>query len=254
MGQKTVATSDYIVSLSEQAFFTVVASSLEAFSVNHGEDGQDSEEEDEDDTPSDDEVGADEDDQSRPRETYGNLWGYKVQTMRGETVLHITMADVDTSARCDDESADPKPQAFRLKQDLIDSLRPELNYLGDFHAHPYHYKHDGVTSALDIERRALHDFSRADFRHARHLAQRRNYQVGLVATVYRGKKHVERKSKYIGENGFSCLRFCCGELTIWLKCYVFEENGERIRDAKVALLCTAIGFHGADIDQERRKR
>jgi hypothetical protein len=103
-----------IVSLSDAAFFTIVTSALEAYSICHQDDSED------------DHV---------PLETYGR--GYQATTKRKESLLHVVLADSDTSAKCKSDEASPADDAFDLKADFADSFFPELEYLGDFHSHPY---------------------------------------------------------------------------------------------------------------------
>jgi len=218
----------YIVSLSEQAFFTIVTSALEAYSILHGKAGGKT---------------------HVPEETYGNLWGHEATTKRGETVFHVALADVDTSADRQPGQVQPKEETFKLKQEFVDRFRPELEYLGDFHSHPYDRKHDQVNSALDVERNRLYEFSEGDFVSNRQLRQERDYRVGLVATIYKAEKPVPRASKYVGADDFSCVRFSYDDLTIWLKCCVYGEK-RRVNDSKVALVCSALGFHPGAIEQD----
>lgn len=217
----------YIVSLSEQAFFSIVTSALEAYSILHGKS----------------KGGA-----HIPEETYGNLWGHEATTKRKEKVFHIALADVDTSAERSPGQVVPKEESFALKEAFIDRFHPELEYLGDFHSHPYDRKHDSVTSTLDVERKELYGFSDADFASFRHLRKARNYRVGLVATIYKSDKAVARVNKHVGDEDYSCIRFSYDDLTIWLKCCVFGEK-RRISDRKVALVCSSLGFHVGAIEQ-----
>jgi hypothetical protein len=226
-----MATPDYIVSLSEQAFFTVIVSALEAYEIRHlAESG--------------------EDDEHEPVETYGNLWGYEAKTVRKERVFHVSLADVDTSAERDWDSVTPKDETFLLKADLVDWLRPELEYLGDFHTHPYgNDPKDPVKSTRQLEKEKRYEFSPEDFDYVRSLkpSKKKTYRIGLVATIFRGSQEKRRKRGYISDENGSCIRFSYKDFTIWLQCYVFDKQ-KRAEDAKVALLCPAIGFHPGDID------
>jgi hypothetical protein len=207
-----------IVSLSEQAFFTVVSSALEAFQINH--DGK-------------------ADKKHIPLETYGNLWGHASVNRRGVSIFHVALADVDTSAKRTPESVRAERKSFELKQQFVDHFHPEIEYLGDFHSHPYDPVNDDVDNALQLERDKRHEFTPADFESAQSLRQDRTYRLGLVVTVFRGEKTVARKSKHVG---LSCIRFSYDGFTIWLKCHVFGEK-RTVQDRKVALICPALGFH-----------
>lgn len=224
-----MATPDYIVSLSEQAFFTLISSALEAYEIKH--------------------AGGRAFDKAENRlETYGNLWGYEANTKRQETVLHISLADVDTSAVRQKDSVTPITETFHMKENLVDWLRPELEYLGDFHSHPYDEENDGVKSTREIEKEKFYAFSDADFERVPQLGpdRRKTYRVGLVATLFRGSKELRRRSQYIDEENGSCIRFAYEDFTIWLQCHVFEKR-RAVADSKVVLLCPAIGFHAGKI-------
>lgn len=207
----------YIVSLSEQAFFAIVTSALEAYSVEHV-------------------IGS-----TEPLETYGNLWGHEGKSKRGEKVLHIALADVDTSADRQCGSVAPKQESFDLKADFIDHFRPELEYLGDFHSHPYDNANDKVKTAAVVERQKLYEFSKEDFDCAKLHRETRQYRVGMVATIFQSEKPVVRESKYVGPDDASCIRFSYNDMTIWLKCYVFGDK-KRVTDSLVALVCPALGL------------
>jgi hypothetical protein len=224
-----MATPDYIVSLSEQAFFTMISSALEAYEIKHAR-------------------GRAFDLSENRLETYGNLWGYEASTRRRETVLHVSLADVDTSALRRKDSVTPDVESFRLKQNLVDWLRPELEYLGDFHSHPYDEENDGVKSTRQLEAERLYAFSPADFERVPELGpeRKKSYRVGLVATLFKGSNELRRRNQYINEENGSCIRFSYEGFTIWLQCYVFEKR-QPVDDGKVALLCPAIGFHAANI-------
>jgi hypothetical protein len=110
-------------------FFTIITSALEAYKVSH-HDGNKS---------------------HIPIETYGNLWGYLADTRRkNEMVFRVVQADVDTSATRQADSVRPKQEAFSTKVEFIDTFMPELEYLGDFHSHPYDFGNDGVNNVLEL--------------------------------------------------------------------------------------------------------
>lgn len=207
-----------IVSLSEQAFFTVVSSALEAFQINH--DGRSNK-------------------KHVPLETYGNLWGQASVNRRGESILHVSLADVDTSAKRTPGSVQAEQKSFELKQQFVDRFHPEIEYLGDFHSHPYDPVNDDVNNALQLQRDKRHEFSPGDFESVQTLRKERTYRLGLVVTVFRGEKPVARKSEHVG---LSCIRFSYDGFTIWLKCHVFGKK-RAVQDKKVALICPALGFH-----------
>lgn len=220
----------HIVSISEHAFFSITAAALEAYEI------------------------------ARlnslviphvPIESYGNLWGYEAQSKRGERVLHVSMADIETSADCKPGSVEPNNESFILKRDLIDRFRPELEYLGDFHSHPYDLVNDNVKSALQVEDQECYRFSPSDIRHVKALKETRRYRVGLVTTVFKSDKGRRLKDEYVRveTENYSCIRFSYDKFTIWIKAHVYGEKNA-IDDQRVALLCPAIGFHLGMIEGE----
>ncbi|MEE2003414.1 hypothetical protein QWY20_18365 [Alkalimonas sp. MEB108] len=212
--------SNTIVSISEQAFFTIVTAALEAYKVDHSklEDGS--------------EIRL---------ETFGNLWGHETFTKSDSIVYHVTYADVSTSASREKSSVLPKDEAYELKNQFVEYLFPELKFLGDYHSHPYS-KDDDVRTELDLERNELHHFSPADFKVVKEEQENgKNYRVGLVVTVFERDEQVERKDAWMDET--SCVRFQYESLTIWIKSYVWAGDEFRRRtDKKVTLVCPTIGF------------
>jgi hypothetical protein len=214
-----------IVSLSEQAFFTVVSSALEAFQINHN---------------------AQSNKKHIPLETYGNLWGHTAQKSRGESILYVSLVDVETSAKRTPGSVQAANGSFELKQQFVERFHPEIEYLGDFHSHPYDPVNDKVKNALKVERKKFYEFSPADFEAARSLCDERGYRLGLVVTVFRSDTPIKRRSKHVG---LSCIRFSYDGFIIWLKCHVFE--GDRaVQNRKVALICPSLGFHIGAVKSE----
>jgi len=220
----------YIVSISDQAFFTIITSALEAYRVSHPEDDDDGE-------------------NHIPIETYGNIWGYQAKTKRNEIVFRAVLADIDTSAVRTPNSVRPQQKAFDIKEEFVDKFMPEIEYLGDFHSHPYDFENDKVNNVLELERKKLFCFFHGDFKHVKYLQEERNYRLGIVATVFEMPKRVARRNRHIDEDGLTCIRFMYDNLTIWLKVYVFMDS-KRIKDKDIALTCPSLGFHAGSVEQE----
>lgn len=218
----------HVVSLSETAFLTIVSAALEAFEISHTN------------TTAVPHV---------PVETHGNLWGYETYSKRGERILHVSIADVSTSADRGAGFVQPKDGAFELKQALIVRFKPELEYLGDFHSHPYDFTNDKIKTVLEVERGEYFRFSPGDLQDAKMLKASRNYRVGIVTTVFRAEKKVHRNDQYVRleTEHYSCIRFSYDKFTIWIKAHVFAEKNA-IGDQKIVLLCPAVGFHAGLLD------
>lgn len=213
-----------LVSLSEQVFFTVVTSALEAFNLDH--------------------VIKAKDEKQNQVETYGHLWGYVTKSGLGESVYRIVMADTSTAAERDTGSTTPAPGSYEAKQQFVDAFFPEIGFIGDYHSHPYAEEKERIKTELEIERGEFHRFSRADFVDAKYQQEElgRNYRIGLVATVYERNAPVQRQSKHLDEG--SCIRFQYEDHTIWLKAYVWSgKDYRRKSDKMVHLICPNLGFN-----------
>lgn len=215
--------STCVVSLSDQSFFTIVTAALEAYKVDHAKHGSDEPE--------------------QYLETFGNLWGYRSEEITGKKVFRVVMADVSTAAERSQGFVIDKEESYNAKLNFIETYYPELNYLGDYHSHPYTIQGDGVKTELDLERNELYQFSSGDFKSVKHQQEiGRKYSVGLVATVYERDKSIKRSRKHIDEK--SCIRFQYQNMTIWIKAYVWTGTDcRRKADKMVRLICPNLGFN-----------
>ncbi|NWA88149.1 hypothetical protein HX807_06005 [Pseudomonas sp. D8002] len=213
--------SNCLVSLSEQAFFTIATSALEAYRVDHS---------------------ADLDGTGIKLETFGYLWGHLSSTSMNETVYRISQANVSTAAHRTGDSVTARDDAYTLKNTFVESFFPELRFLGDFHSHPYSQERDAVRTELDLERNEFYRFSTADMRSAK--AQQdacKDYRVGLVITVFEREEQVARSNMYLDDQ--SCIRFQYDSMTIWIKAYVWAgDDYRRKADKMVTLICPPAGF------------
>jgi hypothetical protein len=214
-----------LVSISDQVFFSMVTASLEAYKVRHTAV-----------IPSDHE----------PVETYGNIWGYITKKKPNLSVIRAVFADVDTSADRYNDSAVPKTEAFELKRDFVNTYLPELEYIGDFHSHPYSFNgSDKVRSVPELERYNFYNFSKNDVAFYKNLqkTEGRNFKVAFAVTVYEMDKKVTRQNCYL--DNFSCIRFMYDKIAIYIKTYAYiKSDGSRVPSKNVALQCPTIGFTG----------
>lgn len=214
---------DTIVSISEQAFFSIITTALESYKLDH--------------VLRDGDMGA-------RVETFGHLWGYLQDLKGGDQVYRIVWADTSTAVVRDKVSVAYDEAAQNLKQEFVDTFFPEVSYLGDYHSHPYSSEEDGVKTELELERAELYKFSDADFRSVRALQSESalEYRVGLVVTVFEREQQVSRTQKRL--DGESCIRFQYSDMTIWLKAYVWsadsEQNYRRKACKMVRLVCPSL--------------
>ncbi|VFB22032.1 MULTISPECIES: hypothetical protein [Pseudomonas] len=215
---------DSVVSISEQAFFSIVTSALEAYKLEHVLNGGDS---------------------AARVETFGHLWGYNQPLIGRDMIYRVVLADTSTAVERDQSSVAFTDEAQELKQGFIDTFFPEVCYLGDYHSHPYSYEDDEIKTELELERRHLYRFSEGDFRSVKSLQDKSlDYRVGLVATVFERERKVNRSLKRL--DGESCIRFQYLSMTIWLKAYVWTSddnyNYRRKADKMVRLVCPSLNL------------
>jgi len=215
---------DSVVSISEQAFFSIVTSALEAYKLEHVLNGGDS---------------------AARVETFGHLWGYDQPLIGRDMIYRVVLADTSTAVERDQSSVAFTDEAQELKQGFIDTFFPEVCYLGDYHSHPYSYEDDEIKTELELERRHLYRFSEGDFRSVKSLQDKSlDYRVGLVATVFERERKVTRSLKRL--DGESCIRFQYLSMTIWLKAYVWTSddnyNYRRKADKMVRLVCPSLNL------------
>jgi hypothetical protein len=213
----------YIISLSQPAFFTIMTAALEAYKVSQPNPLG---------TP------------HVPVETYGNLWGYQSQTIRQESVLHIVLADVDSTAYRQPGKVTPTQGSFEIKSDFVDVFFPELEYIGDFHSHPYNEAE--IKTELALERNKLHERSTDDKVYVKDLqANGRSYRLQLITTIFERGDMVKRQSGHL-KGDLSCIRFHYENMTAWVKVYVYHKNIDngkfrKVINEKIALICPSTG-------------
>lgn len=215
---------DSVVSISEQVFFSIVTSALEAYKLEHVLSNGDS---------------------AAGVETFGHLWGYCQRTIGIHMMYRVVWADTSTAVKRDQNSVAYNDKAQDLKQGFVDTFFPEVCYLGDYHSHPYSYENDKIKTELELERGKCYRFSDADFRSVKALQdQALDYRVGLVATVFERDRKVKRSLKKL--DGESCVRFQYLNMTIWLKAYVWiadeDRNYRRKADKMVRLICPSLNL------------
>lgn len=218
----------HLVILSEQAFFTIVTAALECY----------------ENPPGNSEL---------PVETYGLLWGHEGRSRRNERILKIQMAGASISADGKADSVEPHDRALDVQRFVIDSYIPELEYLGDFHSHPWDAEADGIKSDLEIQRKFL-KMSPEDVACVRHIHQKHketgdadfSHRLSLITSVFKHPNGIARTTGHISEGDRSCIRFCHAGLTIWIQAYAWEisdtEVGWRkVQQRTVELICPSLG-------------
>jgi len=207
----------YYVRLSEDALVQLVLAGLEAYCVDHAHDGH----------------------HRSGVETYGSLWGHQIRPGgSGPTLYCIEQVAVDTSAERARTSVHPSSAALMLKREVMSSLWPQYDFLGDIHTHPFG-NHSKVLasehgfSAIDIDDIIGHSAYWADH----------GYRVGMVLTIsWMKRASVDPKVETLDS---STLRFTLKNVRMWLKAYVSYLAAEgttdlEVTDESVVLDCPAL--------------
>jgi len=215
----------YVVRLSEGALIGMILNGLEAYAVMH-------------------------DRRARFVETYGCLFGYQSTMHDRRTLYQVEMANIDTSAKRRPDGVKYFPEAMILKAETMHAYWPHLQYLGDFHTHPY----DSCTRVRRARKEkgdAAGDdkgyfFSRGDKKSLATLSEQCresniSYRVGLAVTIapLEGKK---KEPAYVHSN---CLAFNIKRHRMWITAYcAFQEEDAWLytenRDSTVLLECQSV--------------
>ncbi|MDL2267810.1 hypothetical protein LJC46_07490 [Desulfovibrio sp. OttesenSCG-928-G15] len=186
--------------------------------------------------------------QKKPLETYALVWGHESTLRDGRTMYVVEKVSVDTSADRSPGSCTPKDDALALKYDFMQSYFPDIEFLGDFHTHPF------LEHANTIRNEKMYEFSEQDIKSVEDNSDvytAYNYRVGFVMTI----ASVKTKSQNAGEMAtweerachYSAVIFRLNNYRIWLQAYVATNNDGRIHlfNDKVVLEVPGIlGLHG----------
>lgn len=191
----------YLVMLSENALISLLLSSLEAYAIEKkGFRGK----------------------HKKHLETYGSIYGQHIELEDGRTLLRIEIAETDTTARQTTCSVQYSEEAISLKRSVLASFWPHLDYLGDFHSHPY----ETLREVRDLKGYYLSDGDRANLEdNWDSFFKDLRYRLGLVVTVAPMQRVRDSGKIWAGE-GMNCLEFTIGNFRMWIAAYcVYEACG-----------------------------
>lgn len=186
----------YVVKITEDAFMEMCLSALEAYVVSESDD---------------------EGDKQDPVETYGQIWGNQATMRNGRTVFTIKKVTIDTSAERTPGACIFEPEALAVKTNFVEAFFPDIEFMGDFHTHPY------LRETRDIKKGELYEFSNADKRSVEKEKTFKElpYRVGLVMTLstVANQEPLPTLSARIKED-YSLMEFHFNNYRIWLQAYV----------------------------------
>lgn len=197
-----------------------------------------------------------------PVETYGSIFG-SIRQYSTDTSINIDLLYASTHVMTNrqPDSCEYRMQSNFLHQAVHTRVVPSLQFLGDYHSHPYtcgEILHDGsCIDARLIERSSLYQFSgtpggiEGDFGDIRQRVNVVPVYVGLVITLYKMRsegslnraRYVDGKSAlyydYSGDSGSGqSVNFRC-----WVKAYGFATGSSTpIDDSQVQIYCPALGL------------
>lgn len=191
----------YIVRLSESAIISICLSAMEAYSVTH--------------------KGRKKTIKSK-LETYGTLWGSSIKLVNGKRLYNIEMACVDTSAEIESDSCSYNDMAITLKRDVISSYWPHLEFLGDFHSHPY----SDLSEVSSIKGYYFSEGDIDDLKDNQKFWKKHKYRVGLVITIASMGKASKKEPGWLNDKNKNTVIFSFGNYRLWITAYiVFKEDG-----------------------------
>lgn len=207
----------YYVRLSEDALVQLVLAGLEAYCVDHAHDGR----------------------RRSGVETYGSLWGHQVRSgAHGPTIYCVEQVGIDTSAERDRWSVHPSSEALTLKRQVMESLWPQYDFLGDVHTHPF-----GHMSEVSATERGFSEIDIDDIVSHSAYWEDHGYRVGMVMSIAWMKRATADPKIEILDA--STVRFTLRNLRMWLKAYVAHLEVEGmpdlvVTDESVVLDCPAL--------------
>lgn len=178
----------YQVTLSESAFFQISAAALESYIVKRKG-------------------------KRKALECYGTLWGH-MKSQDCHVLYHVEEATLDATAEASSSAVVPNSHNLRLRKEFMGSFRPHLDFLGDFHTHPY----DSVAEAKDCGGWEFSDTDRQDIE-ARPYWADQGLQIGMVVAIGRLRKNGWAAPDYVG-NRDNTFFVTFGRYRLWYTAYV----------------------------------
>lgn len=216
----------YVIRLSENAVMGMILNGIEAYSILH--------------------------EKKEPFvETCGALFGYQLTMKDNRTLFQVETANIDTSAKRKSGGVTPNLDAMKLKTEMMARHWPHLEYLGDFHTHPYENCSEVKSTKPDPgDRRGDNKgyfISLGDKNYLKNQSQfykdaNCDYRIGLVITIAAIAADRGKEAKRIHKN---CIEFNLKRHKMWITAYCACEKNKMLhytgnKDPKVFLECQSI--------------
>lgn len=209
----------YVVRLSESSLVSLILNALEAYCIRHrGVSTRD----------------------NVKLETFGNLFGYETLLADGQIIFQIELVNTDTSAKRQTGSVSYNTDAIALKIATVTSFWPHLDYLGEFHSHPY----DTYKQAQDAKGYYFSSCDRKDLAKNSEFWNSCRHRVGMLVTIGSMGRSGTRETQWVNSN-HSCVELNLGNFKIWLTAYCsYTERGQlfytKDNDDLVTLDCPSL--------------
>jgi len=191
----------YIIILSDHALVTMVLAALEAYAVRklgkivH----------------------------QKQLEVYGSLYGQEIPLKDGRTLYRVELASHDTTSRQTHDAVHFNDDASVLKRDTLASFWPHLDYLGDFHSHPY----ESLEETKSCRGYFCSDGDREELEDNWDFWKELRYRLGLVVTVAPLQRARQKEDLWEKGTKKQCLVMTLGNFRIWISAYcAYEEEDE----------------------------
>jgi hypothetical protein len=139
------------------------------------------------------------------------------------TLFRIEMALSDSTVWQQRHQVHYNQDAIRLKHTLLSSYWPHLEYLGDFHSHPYTTQ-DEVTSEKGYY---LSEGDHQSLQRDWAFLKRVRYRLGLVVTVAAMKRASNKGFAWLS-GGWNTIEFTMGNFRMYISANCVYETDENV--------------------------
>ncbi len=191
-----------IVNFNKSAFFELLMSAVEAYTIKHKES------------------------QVIAVETYAHLWGKinKKLPLR----CYVNHVSIETSAIRSRDSVITYTKSLEIKKEIADMFGEDYSYIGSMHTHPYVNGESlggkSITSPECIRRNRLFHLSETDHKSECGMffdVGKNKFSVAAVMTLFSAKRATDRKDSYTCNDG--TIELSIGNLKVWMFVQAFQH-------------------------------
>ncbi|WP_349918401.1 hypothetical protein [Aeromonas veronii] len=206
-----------IVNFSKSAFFELLMSAVEAYTIKHKES------------------------KVIAVETYAHLWG-KINKKTPLT-CYINHISVETSAVRSRDSVITYTKSLEIKKEIAEMFGEDYAYIGSMHTHPWingeSFNKSIISTPECIRKNKLFYLSDTDHESEYGISfevGKRKFSVAAVMTLFSAQRATDKKDSYICDDGI--IEFSIGNLKIWMFVQAFQHiekfhlSDQQIKDVK----------------------